>query len=281
MKKVIIKSVLIPLFLFSVRIEAPSQRKADEALFEEAKILIFDENWERAYLKLKELLEKYPQSPLAAQALFYCGKCLEEKGGAEERALGFYKQYLTHKEQSKSLSEESEISVIDLATKLYEKGKREYLEEVEKRLESSNRIVKYYAAFKLSYVKDKKRASKGIPVLKEIIRNEKDEELRDRARIALLRIRPEELKDIEGEEKRKGLILNIQLYKKSEKRVAFKLSIPWALADLALGSIPEREKNLIKEKGVDLKRIIEDLRRKKGTIISLEGEDAELKIWLE
>lgn len=44
---------------------------------------------------------------------------------------------------------------------------------------------------------DKKVAAKAIPVLKEILEKEGDEELRDRAKISLLRIDPDALKGLE------------------------------------------------------------------------------------
>lgn len=281
MKKITILNFLI-LFLASFYLQAYAQTQPDEKLFQEAKILIFDKKWESAQEKLEGLIEKYPESSWFSQALFYRAKCLEEQGGKEVKALAAYKEFTQLKGRSQSLAEESEISIIDLAYKLYRSGKRPYMKEIEKRLSSSNKVIKYYAAFKLSYMKDKKVAAKGIPVLKEIVKKERDDELRDRAKIALLRIDPKALKDFEEERyERSARILKIRIYKKGEKRAKFSINIPWALADLALGAISEKEKALMREKGYDIDRIIKELTEFKGNIIEIEGEETIIKMWID
>ncbi len=281
MKKNILTFFLM-LFLTSFYYQAYPQPQSDEGLFQEAKILIFDEEWQKAQKKLEELIADYPESPWYSQAIFYRAKCLEEQEGKEVEALAAYKDFMKLRDRNPSLDEESEISVIDLGYELYERGKRSYLKEIERKLTSSNRVVKYYAAFKLSYVKDKKVASKGIPTLKEILKDEKDDELRDRAKIALLRVDPKVLKDFEEERyERKILVLKIRVYKRGEKKAHFSINIPWALADLALGAIPEKEKKLIREKGYDLDKLRSELTRFEGNIIEIKGEDTIIKMWID
>lgn len=280
MKKV---TIYLGILLFaSFLFQAYAQTQPDEKLFQDAKILIFDKKWESAQEKLEELLEKYPDSPWFSQAVFYRAKCLAEQKGKELEALNAYMSYIELKDRSKSLAEESEVSIIDLAYDLYKRGKKSYLREIEERLSSSKKVIKYYAAFKLSYVREKKVASRGIPVLKEIIKKERDNELRDRAKIALLRVDPSALKDFEEERyERKARILKIRVYEKGEKSPTLKINIPWALADLALGAISEEEKVLMREKGYDLDRILKELAEFKGNIIEIEGEDTIIKIWID
>jgi len=258
------------------------QTQADEKLLQEAKILIFDEKWEMAKEKLEELIEKYPSSPWFSQALFYKAKCLSEQKGKERDALNAYKGYIQLEEKNKSLAEESEISIIDLAYKLYSVGEKSYLREIDERLSSSNKVIKYYAAFKLSYVKEKDVALKGVPVLKEIVEEEKDAELRDRAKIALLRVSPDALRDLEEVKyKIKAQVLKIRVYEKGRREAKVSINIPWALADLALGAIPEKDKAMMREKGYDIDRIIRDLTGPKKGIIEIEGENTIIKIWID
>jgi len=280
-KKIIIINFII-LFLASFSLQVHSQIRPDEKIFQDAKILIFDEKWESAQKKLEELISKYPQSPWRAQAVFYKAKCLEEQEGKEEGALAAYKEFLKLESDQQSLREDAEVSIIDLASELYQKGKKSYLGEIEKRLASSNKVVRYYAAFELSYAKDKKVAVEGIPVLKEILAQEKDPRLRDRAKIALLRINPDTLQDIEEESYRnQARILKIRVYEKPQKKLKLSLNIPWALADLALGAIPAEEKALMCKKGYDLDKIIHELTRIKGNIIEIEGEETIIKMWID
>jgi hypothetical protein len=259
-----------------------SQTHPDEIMFQVAKILIFDEKWEEAQEKLEELIEDYPGSKLYSQAIFYRAKCLSEQKGRETEALKAYQDYLGLRDKHKSLAEESEISIMQLAYKLYERGRKSYLKEIEKRVDSSSKVIKYFAAIKLSFVEDKKIASKGIPVLKQIINRERDDELRDRAKIALLRIDPEALGDLEGEEyEERLLILKVRVYLKGIKEPVFSLNIPWALADLALSALSEEDKENLREEGYDLDKIIEKLTRARGEIIRIVTKDKTFKIWIE
>jgi len=279
MRKVIINIGI--LLLASLLLQAYAQAQPDEKLFQEAKILIFDKEWKDAQEKLEELLEKYPDSAWYSQAVFYRAKCLEERKGKELEALKAYRDYIKRKNRSKSLTEDSELSIIGLAYELYKEGKRSYLSEIEKRLSSSNRVVRYFAAIRLSQVEEKKVASRAVPVLMEIIEKEKDDELRDRAKIALLRVDPGVLKDLEEERSVRGArLLKIRVWKDGE--LTLKINIPWALADLALRSIEEEEKAALKKEGYDLDTITKTL-IEAGEIIHIENkeEGTIIKIWIE
>jgi hypothetical protein len=270
------------LLISMVFLHSSIQTRVDERLFLEAKVLIFDKEWEKAQAKLDELMDEYPESPWFTQALFWKGKCLEEQEGRESAALGVYKEYITRRDKNSNLAEESEISIIDLSFKLYEKGRRSHLREIESRLRRPDRVVKYYAAITLSYVKDKRVARKGIPVLQEILDEEKDDRLRDRAKIALLRIDPESLEDLEERKyESKAKILHIRVTDLSEKNEKFSFNIPWALADLALSVIPEEEKAEIKKEGYDIDKIIRELQEMRGKIIRIETKNSIISIWID
>ena len=176
---------------------AGTQAATDESLFREAKLLVFDKSWEAALDRIEELLDRFPASPLAGQALFYKGECLGALRGREREALRAYKAYIRLEDAKPSLVEESEGSIVDLAFDLYQGGDAQALREIESRLGHPNKVVRYYAAYKLSLVPDKKQAVKAAPVLSQIVETEKDPELLDRARIALLRVSPESLKTAE------------------------------------------------------------------------------------
>ena len=277
------KSVLyICIFLLAIFVlHNFAHAKPDEELFMEAKILIFDKEWKKAQEKLEQLIDEYPDSPWTSQAVFYRAKCLKEQKGKEQDALKAYQDYLERKYRSKSLAEDAETDFIELAYKLYQKGRRSYLSEIEKRLSSPNRVVRYFAAIKLSQVKDKRISAKAVPVLKEIIQKERDDELRDRAKIALLRIDPDVLKDLEDEmPERRALLLKIRVWKHG--KLTLKINIPWALADLALGSMSEEERAELREEGYDLDTITKTL-IEEGEIIHIENpeEGTVIKIWIE
>lgn len=269
------------LLLASFLLHGYAQAQPDETLFQEAKILIFDKEWKEAQEKLEELIGEYPDSPWISQAVFYRAKCLKERGDRETEALKAYQDYIKRKDRSRSLTEEAETEIIDLAFELYQKGRRSYLSEIESRLSSSNRVVKYFAAIRLSQVGEKRAASKAVPVLKEIIEKERDDDLRDRAKIALLRIDPDALKDVEEQRREtKALIVNIRVWK--DGKLTLKINIPWALFDLFLGSVSEDEKDLMRREGYDIGRLRKEL-MEIGEIITIEDpeEGTVIKIWIE
>jgi hypothetical protein len=280
------KTALIIIILAGfVCVRAAAQESSDEKLFQEAKLLFFDEKWEDAQEKFEDLLDDYPKSSLVPQATFYRAECLARRKGHEEEAVEAYKDYLSGKRRNDSLSEEAESSLIDLAYELYKDDQEEYLDEIEQRLESPNRVIRYYAAFKLSLVKDKQISVQAIPVLERIIVEEGDKDLKDRAKIALLRISPDALKNIENQDERgRAKALRITVVVEGQREPVFSLNIPWALADLAFQAIPEKDKAALRAEGYDLDKIVFQLTRIRGNIIEIrprEDKARVIKIWIE
>jgi len=278
-------TVLIGLFVvLSLGSGLYAQITPDESLFREAKLLVYDKSWAAALIKLDDLREKFPDSPYAGQALFYKGECLSGLGGRERDALRAYKDYIRLADAKPSLVEESEGSIIDLAFDLYENGDAPAIGDIERRLGHDNKVVRYYAAYKLSLVSDKKAAAKAVPILSRIIETEKDPELLDRARIALLRVSPESLKSVEDRKPTPGSprMLKIRVWNKGQKEPAFSLNIPWALADLALGALDEDDRAELRKKGYDLNKIMNELAKSKESILRIVGDDGSvIEIWIE
>jgi hypothetical protein len=278
-------TVLIALFVvLSMGSGLYAQTTPDETLFREAKLLVYDKSWAAALIKLDDLREKFPDSPYAGQGLFYKGECLSGLGGRERDALRAYKDYIRLADAKPSLVEESEGSIIDLAFGLYENGDAPAIGDIERRLGHDNKVVRYYAAYKLSLVQDKKLAAKAAPVLMKIVESEKDPELLDRARIALLRVSPESLKSIEDRQPatRTPRMLKIRIWEKGSKEPVFSLNIPWALADLALGAMDEDDRAELRKKGYDLNKIVNELAKSKESILRIVGDDGSvIEIWIE
>ena len=121
-------------------------------------------------------------------------------------------------------------------------------------------------------------------MLKSIVSSEKDVELKDRAKIALMRVDPQSLKAVQGEEGRSASrprLLRIEITEDGRNKV--KIGIPWALADLAIQAMPEKEKQILRQKGYDLERIMKDLERTKSSLIEISEDEGKtlIKIWIE
>ena len=63
----------------------------------------------------------------------------------------------------------------------------------------------------------------------------------------------------------------------------FSLGLPWALADLALGVIPEKEKAVMRKEGYDVDKIIEQLLEFRGDILEIQDEEEGIliKVWIK
>ncbi len=258
--------------------------QSDKEMFQEAKILLFDKKWKQAQEILEELLEEHPKSSYYAQALFYQARCLREQRGKEVRAIEAYQDFLQHRRADKNLKEMAENSIIDLALSLYNRGNGDYLREIEKRLRSSNTVVRYYAAIQMSKVDDMEEAEKAIPVLKDILEDVQDDDLRDYAKLALLRIDPEILDDYQSRrEDSRPQMMYIRVNKEGLDRPTFKLNIPWALADLAFSAISEEDKTRIRKEGYDLDRIVNQLLEMRGEVLEIYDADegVTIKIWIK
>ena len=253
--------------------------QADRSVFEKAKLLIFDKQWAAALAQLDEVIAKQPDSPHYAAALFYRGKCQEELG-ARKKAVESYELFIRNSSGS-NLAEEARISILDQAAALYQAGDKDYLQKILAMLNERNKVVAYYAAFKLSYLPERKAALQALPVLLAILDREKDAELRDRARIAVMRLDPARLKGAADPGKGSGgKMLRIRVLEGKNRQATVSLNIPLALADLAIQSLSAEQKRGLQKKGYDLDQVLSRLTGQ-GLKIELQDEDGVFQIWVE
>ena len=278
---------IVSLFFFialsTVSFPAAAQSTTADRDFQEIKLLVFDENWAEALSRLDAFLNRNPTDSRSVPALYYRAKCLEETGGRDEDALRAYQEYLSRGDRNKGLASDAEASIIDLAVKLYERGDRSFLPEIEERLTHPEKDVRYYAAIRLSSVKEKKTAAKSVPVLKKMLAEETDSELRDRAKIALLRVEPEALAaTTDRNADRKIRLFHIQIFDERTKKAVLSLNLPWGLADLALAGMSENDRAMLRGRGYDIDRILKEL-KSGGNILEIrdEKEGKSIKIWID
>jgi hypothetical protein len=285
-KKSIIPVMVLAVLLAGAR-TAAAQTGDEERDLREIKLLIFDEEWTEALSRLDSFIKEDPSETRLVPALYYRAKCLEKIGGRDEDALRAYQSYLDREDRNRSLGADAEASIIDLVVKIYERGDRSYLPEIEERLSRSDKDIRYYAALRLSAIKDKKAASKSVPVLKKMLAEEKDPELLDRAKIALLRVDPDALAGApdrrdERSGERRARFFHLQILNAGTKKAELSLNLPFALADLALAGMSQKDKSLLQDRGYDIDRILREL-KSGGTILEIkdEKEGVIIKIWID
>lgn len=273
------KYILPIVMLIGCLLIVPLYAESEKDIFDKARIALFDRKWDEALSGLNRLLTQYPNSGYKGQVLFYKGKCYEEKN-AMQQAVDSYNAFLKIS-SNESLNEEASRAIIDMNYSLYRStGNKKYLGEITNFLSNRQKVVKYFAAFKLSYVDDKTYASKSIPVLKQIVESDDDKDLVDRAKIALMRVNPSVLKEVAPSQSNENKLLSIRVFDKHSKSDSFSIKIPFMLARLALDSLSNKDKILLKKEGYDLNKIIETLVKTKE-LLRFESEDTVITIKLE
>ncbi len=149
-------------------------------------------------------------------------------------------------------------------------------------MDSRNKVVRYYAAIQMSKSKDRRLAERTIPILMTIAQEETNAELRDRAKIALLRLSPESLSKLEGRPvTRRSGTLHFEVVDDGLRKVLFSIAIPKALADLALSAVPEEEMQAVRLKGYDIPKILRELETSGRSILEIRSEGKTIKIWID
>ncbi len=248
---------------------------SDKAIFNRAKLALFDRKWDSALKFLEQLENEHPHSAYRIKAMFYKGKCWEEKK-SPQKALDAYNRYLKVS-TNESLKEEVYGSIIELNYELYNRGEKHRIDKVIEFLDSPQLTLRYYAAFKLSYAKRKAIAEKAVPILKKIVRYEEDAALVDRAKIALMRIDPDYLKEMNKSADPSHSMLTIRAYNKNDGNVNFNLSIPFSLAQLAFDAMPKSAKEELKKEGVDFDGLLRKI-MKTGELFKFESEGQVIEI---
>jgi tetratricopeptide (TPR) repeat protein len=231
--------------------------ESDKDMFDQARLAYLDEKYDQVLKQLDRLIENFPGSSYYPEVLFYKGKCYEKKK-MPQRALENFKEFLVVS-QNEVLKEQADVSIIDMNFALSERtGDKKHL----------------------SRAKDKSSANKAVPILKKAVAEESDQDLVDRLKLALMRIDPGLLREPSKSKKLSSLMLVIQAVDKKTNKESFLLKFPFALAGLAIDSLPEDAKKKLQEKGYDLDEIINTI-VKKGEILKIESEDGIFKIWIE
>ena len=249
---------------------------------ERAKVLLFDQKWQGALEELDKCLASNPEGKDVLQAIFYRGNCLKELERTEE-AVAAFQQFLAVSGNA-TLREEAEINMIDLNVELMKRKDKLAPTRLKQALASRIKSVRYYTAFKLSYLKDKSLAREGIPILKGIVNRESDNELRERAKLALFRIDPRSLENVNKTDRTRGRMLRIRVVdkhvSKGQNKERVSISIPLSLATLALTALPDSEKQRLAAEGYNLDTIIQTLIKTREVLL-IEDEEATIRIWID
>lgn len=278
---------LAALSLAALLLPAAAHAQADAERLRAAKALFFD----REYAEAREAWQAIaaPGRGADAQAALYWVARCSESLGESERALSEYGAYLAARPADRTLVEEAKTSRVALAVKLARSGETRHAAVAREALADSSRTVRYFAALQLASL-GPEAGKPAVPVLREILAEEKDEDLVERAKLALLKVdraalaeaSPEPPRRATGKARRASWV-RVRIYQKGAAKPQVSINLPVALAELVFKSLPDDAIADLKREGYDARTFWERLKQTgPAEILTIEGGDGErIQVWIE
>jgi hypothetical protein len=279
---------LAALAVAALLLPAAAFAQADAEKLRSAKALFFD----RQYAEAREAWQAVRSSSRGADAqaaLYWIARCSESLG-EPERALSEYGAFLAARPGDRTLVEEAKTSRVALAVKLAKAGQAQHLAVAKDALADPSRTVRYFAALQVASL-GPEAGKPAVPVLREILANEKDEDLAERAKLALLRVDrtalaeapPEAARRATGKAAREASWVRVRIYEKGASKPGVSINLPVALADLVFKSLPDDAVADLKKEGYDARTFWERLKKTgPAEILTVEGKDGErIQVWIE
>jgi tetratricopeptide (TPR) repeat protein len=265
-----------------------------------AKALFFDGKFAEAR-QAWEAVRASARGAESTSALYWIARC-SEKLGEHERALREYEAFLAARPADRTLVEEARTSRVGLAARLYKAGQKQHALILKSALGDASRTVRYYATLQVAGLGEE-MARPAVPVLLEIIKTEKDEDLVERAKLALLRVDPAALTGVSDDRTRSSSSsssasasasasassraragwIKVRITEKGASSPKVSVTMPFALAELVFKSLPDEALRELKGEGYDAETFWQKLREMGPTeVIDIEGDHGErIKIWIE
>jgi hypothetical protein len=276
----------------------PVWAQADAERLRTAKTLFFD----RKYAEARQAWEAVRAAAKGVEAeapAYWVARCSENLGESE-RALKEYDAFLALRPKDRALVDEARTSRVSLAAKLYKAGNKGHVQVLRDALSDPSRTVRYYAALQMSGL-DAEMGKLSAPVLRQILAQEKDADLVDRAKLGLMRWDPSALSAPAGPAdgvtatsravapsaprtgRREAHWVHVRITEKGGTKPKVSINLPLGLAEMLFKSLPEDAKADLRREGYDPETFWARLRKLgPSEIISIEGDDGErIQIWTE
>ncbi|HZM50931.1 MAG TPA: hypothetical protein VFE68_10580 [Vicinamibacteria bacterium] len=277
--------------------------QADVEGLRTAKTLFFD----RKYAEARQAWEAVRAAAKGVEAeapAYWVARCSENLGESE-RALKEYDAFLALRPKDRALVEEARTSRVSLAAKLYKAGNKGRVQVLREALGDPSRTVRYYAALQMSGL-DAEMGKLAAPVLRQILEQEKDADLVDRAKLGLMRWDPAALsgpatsgapsatassrttapvtapRTTTGRA-REAHWVHIRITERGGTKPKVSINLPLGLAEMLFKSLPEDAKADLRREGYNPETFWVRLRQLgPSEIISIEGDEGErIQIWTE
>lgn len=263
---------------------AAASAQADAERLRAAKALFFD----RQYAQAREAWQQVRASGRgkdAEAAPYWIARCSEGLG-EDERALAEYADYLAARPGDRTLVEEAKTSRVALAVKLAKGGTARHAAVAREALADPSRTVRYFAALQLASL-GPGAGKPAVSVLREILAEEKDEDLVERAKLALLRVDRRALDPepppVPRPPGREASWVRVRIYEKGDSSAKVSINLPVALADLVFKSLPDDAVAGLRREGYDARSFWQRLKKTgPAEILTIDGGDGDrIQVWIE
>jgi hypothetical protein len=268
--------------LGAVAAAAAPAKPVDAGALQKAKTLYFD----RQYAPAREAWRAVHAAGGDEAALYWIARCSEALG-EHERALGEYARYLDARPSDRALAEEARTSRVGLATRLYKAGRPEHLDVLLRSLEDPSRTVRYFAALQLSGL-PREVSRPAVPVLKRILADETDDDLVERAKIALLRVDARALPSVEVARTRphprgEPVWIRVRIFAPHRSEPQVSIDLPLGLAELVFKSLPDDARRELNGRGFEAQSFLRKLKELgPAQVLDVQGEGGEkVQVWIE
>ncbi|MFN8092651.1 MAG: hypothetical protein U0599_10605 [Vicinamibacteria bacterium] len=276
------------LLLAALLAPALALAEGDPAALARAKALYFDRDYAAAREAWQAVRAGGGRDAEAAR--YWMARCSE---GLKEnaRALGEYDEFLASRPSDRTLVEEAKTSRVALAVRMAKAGDAGRVEVARDALRDPSRTVRYFAALQLASL-GPDAGRPAVPVLLEIVDREQDDDLVERAKLALMRVDRDALARAPGAKPvreappragRDASWVRVRIFEKGSEKPKLAINLPVALAELVFKSLPEDAVADLRKEGYDAASFWPKLKKLGPTeILTVEGDDGErIQIWLE
>lgn len=256
---------------------------AESEQLRSAKALFFDGRYAEARGAWEAV--RAAGGPDAEAAAYWVARCSDGLGESE-RALSEYGQFLDRRPRNRALAEEARTARASLAAKLYRQGQKQHLAILTAGLSDESPSVRLFTAIQLAGL-GPEVGKPAVPVLCAVLAGEKDPDLVDRAKLAVLKadsqaLAGERCKSAVGTPrpatagKATATWIRVRIYERGQAKPNVAINLPLALGDLVFKSLPEESRRELRKKGLDADTFWERLRRLGPTeLIQIQGDDGE------
>jgi len=260
----------------------------DYQLFKEGKNYWYKDNWSQAADSFESLVKRYPDGPFYIKGLYFLGYCrykLDQKDQAFEHLSQLIEA--SDPERNVNVVEDAKSLRLRIAFEHAEKDP-EWKSVLIDALNDSASGIRLQAASWLAKLDD----NSGMGVLFDVVENEGDHDLVDRAVRNILLIAGENEKQrLENllDEKRKDdqgrtpKMVRLVIKNLDTNQETIKINLPMSLFPVLLKSLTPEQRDLIEEEGFDLEAIARSLKSVPAgtTLFEVKTPDEEIKLYLD